>query len=116
MQQKDPLTGELFSPKRSNQLFASGENQIRYNNLKAQETRKVKASIHRYLDKNRTILSIVLGNNKEVIQSRDFLLGAGFYFAYHTHNIRKNNEIWKCVYDYAYRSNEDSSIKIIKHI
>ena len=39
----DPLTGEEFVPKRSNQKFASRENQIRYNNLKAKEIRQAKS-------------------------------------------------------------------------
>ena len=41
MRQKDPLTGELFIPKRSNQLFFTKENQIRYNNLKAKKEREI---------------------------------------------------------------------------
>jgi hypothetical protein len=31
----DPLTGELFTPERKNQKFATRENQIKYNNGKA---------------------------------------------------------------------------------
>lgn len=38
-ERKDPLTGELFVPNRSNQKFASKENQTAYNNLRANEKR-----------------------------------------------------------------------------
>ncbi len=114
MEQKDPLTGEVFYPKRTNQQFASRKNQIRYNNLKAYKKRKAKSGVERLLDKNRTILSEILGNETEVIRSKDFLLGAGFHFGCQTHSIRKNNEIWKCVYDYAFIS-DGNSIKITKN-
>ena len=35
----DPYTGEAFIALRSNQVFANGENRIRFNNEKAKEIR-----------------------------------------------------------------------------
>lgn len=50
-ERKDPLTGELFVPKRNNQKFATRQNQIAYNNIKAikkreQEAKKNEAPIN----------------------------------------------------------------------
>jgi hypothetical protein len=42
---KDPLTGEEFVAKRSNQRFASAKNKIRYNNRKNAEINKERAFI-----------------------------------------------------------------------
>ena len=38
--QKDPLTGELFIPKRFNQKFAIRQNQIDFNNIKARKSQR----------------------------------------------------------------------------
>ena len=37
LEKTDPLTGEVFTAFRANQVFANDENRIRYNNLKAKE-------------------------------------------------------------------------------
>ncbi|MEM9687625.1 MAG: hypothetical protein AAF934_12000 [Bacteroidota bacterium] len=112
---KDPFTGETFHKRRSNQKFASRENQIRYNNRIAREKRKAKALVEQYLDKNRTILKTILGNEKVITKSRDFMLGAGFHFGCHTHSIQRGKELWKCVYDYAFLNIGNNQYKIVKH-
>ena len=68
--------------RRNNQRFASRENQIRYNNIKAQEKRNIKSQVDRVLDKNRTNLHKLLDGKTEITKSHDFLLGAGFGFGY----------------------------------
>lgn len=108
----DPLTGESFIKQRANQVFASRANQIKYNNLKAQEKRKSKASIDRVLDKNRSIMSNILNGQTEAIKSYDFLLGAGFNFACVTHHVKMDQKKWNCVYDYAYILKGDNQFKI----
>jgi hypothetical protein len=44
----DPLTGELFTPERKNQIFATRENQIKFNNkknsLKKKKTEEIKSN------------------------------------------------------------------------
>ena len=82
VQAKDPLTGELFIKRRNNQKFANRHNQIRYNNNKAQKKRDAKLPFEKALDKNRTILKKILGDGKEKLISRDYLLGMGFSFGY----------------------------------
>ncbi len=111
----DLFTKESFIKKRNNQKFANRKNQINYNNRLANEKRKIKAGLDKALDKNRNILKNLLGNEKEVIKSRDFLLGAGFNFSVQTNSKQINNGIYYCVYDYGYLKMENGMYKIIKH-
>lgn len=115
MQRKDPLTGEAFVPRRTNQRFASRRNQIHYNNLKAGEKRKAKAQLDRLLDKNRTILKTVLVDKKEVILSKDYLLGAGFHFGALTHNVKVGEATFHCIYDFSYTRHENNKYKIVRN-
>ena len=76
----DPFSGEKFKANRSNQKFASRENQIKFNNLIAKK-RKVNSnqkqtSVH----KNWKILNALKGNLKSKLISKDYLLGTGFDF------------------------------------
>jgi len=109
---KDPFTGELFVPKRTNQKFANRINQIQYNNHLALLKRKAKAPIEYLLDKNRTVIKNQMGNKSEIIKSREFLLGAGFKFGLITHNVRKNDKIIPCVYEYAIEDIDNEKFKI----
>ena len=108
----DPLTRERFIKKRSNQVFANPENQVRYNNLKAYDKRKAKSQIDRTLDKNRQVLKTILGTNEEIIKSLDYLQGAGFNFGCNTHSIMKEGNKWICIYDYAYSLIDTNTFKI----
>lgn len=110
----DPLTGEEFVLKRSNQKFASRENQIKYNNLKAGEERQAKAKTRKILNSNRKVLQKVLGSNDEVVRSLDYLKGAGLDFQYCTHIIKGHNFNWTCIDDYAYSLISTNTFKIIK--
>lgn len=115
MQQiQDLLTGELFTPTRSDQRFATRENQIRYNNIKARQKRNAKAEIDRALDTNRNILRKILNNKEEIVKTHDFLSGAGFNFGITTHKINKEGKLWSCVYEYAILYLGDDQLKITK--
>ena len=111
---QDLLTGEFFTPKRSDQRFANRENHIRYNNEKAKKKRKAKAFIDQTLDTNRNILKRILGNHSEIVKSKEFLLGAGFNFGYITHKAVIDNVTWSCFYDYAIVRVGKDRIKIIR--
>ncbi len=111
----DPLTQESFIPERTNQRFASRKNQIKYNNLKAKEKRLVKSEVDVILDKNRTILRTVLNGNKEIILTRDYLLGAGFHFGCFTHSKIIKEKEYRCIYEYAYSPINNENYDIIKH-
>lgn len=110
----DPLTGEAFIKKRSNQVFANSENQIRHNNLKAYEKRKAKAQIDKILDRNRQVLKVTLGSHIEITKSKDYLEGAGLHFGCNTHTIMMEGNKWICIYDYAYSLIDTNTFKIIK--
>ncbi len=110
---KDPLTGEEFNKKRSNQKFASRTNQIKFNNMKAYNKRKAKSIPNKILDRSRDVLKNALGDNDSVERSYDFLLGAGLHFGYYTHQINKDDLKWICVYDYAYALIDHNLFRII---
>lgn len=110
----DPLTGESFIKHRSNQVFENRENQTRFNNLKAYEKRKGKGQIDRILDRNRQVLKVTLGNNKEIIKSMGYLQGAGLHLSYNTHSLNIDGKKWICIYDYAYSLIGINTFKIIK--
>ncbi len=113
-QAKDLLSQEIFEPRRSNQKFATRRNQIKYNNIIAKKKRDAKAMMDKALDKNRTTLKRILGNETEVIRSKDFLQGAGLFLTCLTHNINRGEEIYHCVYEYAYTQIDANNYKIIK--
>lgn len=111
----DPLTGESFSPRRSNQIFASRANQIRFNNIKARVKRRAKSKVDRSLDKCRTILKDALGDRKSRTLSRDFLLGAGFDFTCITHTVKIEEDLYYFLYELGYTILENGKIKITKY-
>ena len=115
-ERKDPLTGEMFAPKRSNQFYASRENQIRFNNEKQKRERKENLSVNRYLLRNKRVLRYWLGAHKEVIKSKDFLLGASYKFEHYTHYIRLGSSTAYCNYEYCIVELENSNYKIFKNV
>jgi hypothetical protein len=113
---KDPLTGESFTPTRSNQFYANRKNQIKFNNQKQKRERKENIIINRYLLRNKKILKYLLSTNKEMIKSKDFLLGAGFKFEYYTHFFRYGSGYAYCYYDYCTFDLGNNSYKIFKNV
>jgi hypothetical protein len=65
----DPYSGEKFYPKKSNQRFASRENQIAYNNSKAKKERDLHTNFHNQIKKNWNILKTILGIKKSEIKT-----------------------------------------------
>jgi len=110
----DPYTGETFTPKRNNQFFALPENQIAFNNRKAAIKRKEKANIDKPLDKNRRILKQLLGTEKAIMKSKEFLLGSGYNFRYFTHQVLVENEKADCIYEYVIKKKENQNYLIWK--
>jgi hypothetical protein len=111
---RDLLTQEEFSKQRNNQKFSSSNNRIRYNNLKARQKRATKAPIDRKLDQNRTILNRIIGNNLEIIVSKDYLLGAGFSFNYYSFLKEVNGVTFSGIYENGIARTSDDKFKIIK--
>src|SRR5689334_20948956 len=110
----DPLTGESFIPKSSNQKFASLANKIEFNNAKAKLRRNENISTKQELDNNFKILQRILGPNKVVTKSKEYLLGAEFIFGVFTHLRTINNLNYYCVFNYGYRTEDKITYQIIK--
>jgi len=75
---KDPYTGELFDPKRNNQVYANRKNQIDHNNKKAREERNRTNVLDRRLKDNRILIIELIGEDNSVVLSKEYLKGKGF--------------------------------------
>jgi len=112
--QKDPLTGEIFTPRKISQRFAKPANRIVFNNLKATKIRREKSYVDKPLHVNNRILKELLPEKGEIILHKEFLLGKGFRFTVHTHFKSIGNEHYYAVYDYVFCVLPNDQIKIIK--
>lgn len=74
----DPFTKEEFEPKRANQVYATRENQIKANNHRKKELAMSNASIIKPILNNLNILKALMGVEKSIEVTKDFLRGAGF--------------------------------------
>ena len=109
----DPYSGETFYPKRRNQRFATRENQIAYNNSKANEERELHKKYDNQIKKNWRILKTIVGKKKSVIQTQDYLLGKGYNLRFFN-NLRTDNDVsFYGVYDYGIRSLGNGKYEII---
>ena len=61
----DPYTEEAFFPKRSNQVFATPQNKMRYHNERAKEYRDETKKVRSRLDRNNKLFESLLGDNKK---------------------------------------------------
>lgn len=109
-----PYNGEEFIPKRNNQIYASINNRIAFNNHKNNSKRNLLSPTNKILKKNHEILLGVLGGNKTVTVSIDYLKGMGFSFQAFTYVGTEDGIIYNIVYDIAYYNNKNQTIKIQK--
>ncbi|MFT7611098.1 MAG: hypothetical protein ACI9J3_000036 [Parvicellaceae bacterium] len=114
MKRKDPYSGEEFYPHRNNQKFASKENQIKFNNAKAQQKRDATATVNKWLNSNRNILKKLLGKKNSVSKSQDYLLGAGFHFHYFSNSAVIDGTPCQIIYEYYIVNNGDKTFTIKK--
>ncbi len=109
----DPLTGEEFEPKRTNQKFASQENRIRFNNSKAKKLRDSMNFVKGPLQQNLRILNELLEGIKEAIIHIEFLKGKGFHFGVCTHIQKFGENNLKMIYQYGIQKEGSDTVKII---
>ena len=115
MKRTDPHTGEEFMPQRSNQRFASRENQIAHNNWKAKEERDKVKKIDNARHKSRKILKTLLGDHQSKSFSKSYLQGAGVDLRCLTHLAEEDGQLYRCLYEYMIIEDpEDHSIIKIK--
>lgn len=114
MKRIDPLTGELFQPKRVTQRFASEQNRIRYHNQKASELRQEISFVNKPLLNNLRILNELLKNNTTGKYTKEFLLGKGFSFGVFTHYQIHEGNPYCAIYHYLIISLPNEQIQIIR--
>ena len=85
---KDPLTGQVFIPKKISQKYASPENRIKHNNKKASILRQERAFLDKHIHKNHLIIKEIY---KEFPSYESItIVSAGNFMRDHKyHDIRK---------------------------
>ena len=111
----DPLTGEEFEPKKKSQRFACPANRIKYNNQKAIKLRESRAFLDKHVHKNHLILLEIYIDKKENVFNKYWLQGKGFRFDATNHDVKYQNKIERCVYEFVLIPVVNSdNIKIVK--
>ena len=113
-QQKDLLTGELFTPSRITQKFANEQNRIKYHNQKANSIRHNKMHVDAPLRINLRILTELLSSKNEATFHKEFLLGKGYTFGVLTHYINFEKDTMLCLYHFMIKPIAGDQITIIK--
>jgi hypothetical protein len=80
--------------------------------MKARKKRLAKSPVDKALDKNRTILILILNEQNEVVRSKDFLLGAGFDFKYFSRSTRLGDKPCQVVYEFCVIHLHDDQYKV----
>jgi hypothetical protein len=98
--QKDPLTGEAFTPKRLNQKFASASNRKKFNNQQANALRKKRAIIYGPLNKNHLLLIKLMKGKDESEFTYDYLEGYGIQFNCFSHTKVIDKIRYNCIFEF----------------
>jgi hypothetical protein len=109
---KDPYTGEMFVPGRRNQRFASKDTKNAWHNRRAIALADEKRAVNKTLEKNRKILSAVLGDQHTAEVLLLDLERRGFRFNYLTHTERHEDKVWRYRYGIRYLIQEKNKIII----
>ena len=116
IRQKDPLTGELFFPKRVNQRFARPENRIRYNNDAANELRKQRDYINKPIHIAHVKVIKLMDGRNEAEFPIDYLRGYGVNFNVFNHYVFYNGILRPAIFEFVFIiDNVNKKVKIIRH-
>jgi hypothetical protein len=110
----DPLTKQLFEPKRITQRFATPANRIKFYNESAKALRQQEAYVNKPLRTNHRICIELLQNSKEGLFHQQFLLGKGFSFQLITHYTDYQGKRERAIYNFIWIAMDNDQIKIIK--
>ena len=110
-----PHTGEWFTPKRRNQIYASRQDQIAYNNEKARINRELVNPVNSSLLNNRNILFELLNGEAEKEVSKDLLTGKGFNFRVITGRRKIDDKMFIMFYDLCF-SIQNNNLILIKQL
>ncbi len=97
---KDPLTGEEFNPKRSNQRFACPENRIKYHNNEANQERKETDFVNKPLRHNRKTLNKLMKGKDKATFHEEFLKGKDYNFLVYNGTCKVEKGTGYCLYNY----------------
>lgn len=116
IRQKDPLTGELFFPKRANQKFVRPENRIKFNNDAANELRKQREYINKPIHIVHIKVKKLMDGRNETEFSIDFLRGYGLNFNVFNHYVLYNGIQCPAIFEFVFIiDNVNKKVKIIRH-
>jgi hypothetical protein len=106
---KDPLTGETFVPKRSNQRFATSYNRKKFNNQSANLLRKKRDVIYAPLNKTHRIIIELMEGKNEADFNNEFLRGCGASFLRFSHFIVIDGRQCNCIFEFIITFNNTSN-------
>lgn len=106
-QRKDPLTGELFIPKKVTQKFKIRENQIKYNNQLQSLRRQFLGPLLRPLLKTHRILTETIGSKNTITLHKEWLKGAGADMTLFTHVETIETKRFHAIFNFTITSNQD---------
>jgi hypothetical protein len=102
-----PYSKSYFKAKRENQIYATAEDRIAYNNQQNNLLRRKLSFINKQLLKNYKIADSLLSDFYDVSVHKEHLKGRGFSFRMFTHVSQKDNEIVYGLYDICFTKLED---------
>lgn len=111
---KDPYTGELFEPKRNNQIYANRKNQVDHNNENARKKRSKTNLLDKRLKENRNIISTLLEKEDSLIIPKEFLKGRGFDLSLFNRIVKVDSNKACGIYEYYFQPLDKTNIKIGK--
>ena len=109
----DPYTQEEFSPKRSNQIFATPQNKMMFHNERAKEYRDETKKVRSRLDRNNKLFEALLGDNKKARFHVEYLKGKGADLKAVTRFFQIRDEIVYRVFDFSFRYDQKDKNYVI---
>ncbi len=111
-QKQCPYDKSWFAPHRSNQIYASRENQIAHKNERVRKEKELTKQKDNALKKNRRICEVLVdAEKKEVVVTKDYLSGSGFTFSVFNGSAKVEGVVATCIYEfYVKRENEQFKI------
>jgi len=107
MIKKCPYSGEIFTPKRRNQVFASAKNRRAYHNENASAFRRIQSPINRSLEKNLLLITSLVKKGETKIFNREELLLKGYNPNFFTHIINYQGSNCRCLYHFVFPKTEN---------
>jgi hypothetical protein len=116
IERKDPLTGQAFIPKRSNQRFATSYNRKKFNNQIANDLRKEREYIIGPLNRKHGLFKKLMTGKHKAVFSYEYIDGYGLDFNTITHHEIINDIQVPCFFEFAiYLDGISKTVKIVRY-